>query len=58
MASQSYWFYTGLPDKVIDAIEEDLKLNLDPKLGSSVVGHTNLDTDEVNEKIRKIYCIL
>ena len=50
MASQSYWFYTGIPDKVIEAIEEDLKINLDDKLGSSVVGHTNLDTDEVNEK--------
>jgi len=50
MASQSYWFYTGIPDKVIEAIEEDLKLNLDPKLASSVVGHTNIDTQEKNEK--------
>ena len=50
MSTQSYWYYTGLPDKVIDAIEEDLKLNLDPHLASSVVGHINLDTDKKNEE--------
>ena len=37
MSSQSYWYYTGLPDKVIDAIEEDLKLNLDPQLAHLLI---------------------
>lgn len=38
MAYQSTWAFTGLPNKIIDIIEEDLKDNFDPQLQSSKVG--------------------
>tara|TARA_B100000131_G_scaffold108602_1_gene105486 strand:+ start:155 stop:811 length:657 start_codon:yes stop_codon:yes gene_type:complete len=45
MASQSLWYYTGLPNKVIDTIEEDLEYNFDGQLRESIVGH-NPNGDE------------
>ena len=45
MASQSLWYYTGLPNKVIDTIEEDLEYNFDGQLRQSIVGH-NPNGDE------------
>jgi hypothetical protein len=38
MAFQSIWYYTNLPDKIVDIIEEDLKDNFDPQLQDSRVG--------------------
>lgn len=38
MAFQSIWYYTNLPEKVIDCIEEDLKKYFDPQLQPSRVG--------------------
>ncbi len=49
MASQSLWYYTGLPNKVVDAIEEDLENNFDYQLKESIVGHNpNGDESERN----------
>ena len=39
MASQSLSYYTGLPNKVIDSIEEDLENNFGGELRQSIVGH-------------------
>ena len=58
MASQSLWYYTGLPNTVIDAIEEDLDRNFSPDLKPSVVGHSPDGTgaktkvNELNTSIR------
>tara|TARA_B100001250_G_scaffold5059_1_gene4308 strand:- start:2573 stop:3238 length:666 start_codon:yes stop_codon:yes gene_type:complete len=58
MASQSLWYYTGLPNTVIDAIEEDLDRNFSPELKPSVVGHSPDGTgaktkvNELNTSIR------
>ena len=49
MASQSLWYYTGLPNTVIDAIEEDLDRNFSPELKPSVVGHSPDGTDSKNK---------
>ena len=38
MAFQSIWYYTNLPEKVIDCLEKDLKNNFDPQLQPSRVG--------------------
>ena len=35
MAYQSIWYFTNLPDKIIDVIEEDLAENFDPQMGDS-----------------------
>ena len=39
MAAQTIWYYTGLPKKVVDSIEEDLENNFDSELQDSIVGH-------------------
>lgn len=44
MAYQSIWFYTGLPEKIVDIIEEDLKENFDSQLQDSKVGEGNYGT--------------
>lgn len=38
MAYQSIWYFTDLPDKIVDIIEEDLKDNFDPFLQDSKIG--------------------
>ena len=49
MASQSLWYYTGLPNKVIDTIEEDLENNFGGELRQSIVGHNpQADEDDRN----------
>ena len=49
MASQSLWYYTGLPNKVIDSIEEDLENNFGGELRQSIVGHNpQADEDDRN----------
>jgi PKHD-type hydroxylase len=53
MAFQSIYFFTGLPNKVIDVIEEDLEENFDPHLQDSRVGEGNygtVDKDKRNAK--------
>jgi PKHD-type hydroxylase len=38
MAYQSIWYFTDIPDKIVDIIEEDLKEQYDPLLQDSRVG--------------------
>lgn len=38
MAFQSIWYYTNLPEKIINCIEEDLEQHFDPQLQPSKVG--------------------
>ena len=53
MAHQSIWYFSNLPNKIIDIIEEDLKNNFDPELQDSKVGYGNygtVDKDKRNAK--------
>jgi PKHD-type hydroxylase len=44
MAFQSIWYYTNLPNKIINIIEEDLAENFDSQLQDSQVGHGDYGT--------------
>ena len=35
MAFQSVWYYSDIPEKVVDLIEEDLSLRFDEQMGDS-----------------------
>ena len=53
MAFQSIWYYTNLPDKIVDIIEEDLAENFDPQLQDSQVGggdYGTVDKDKRNAR--------
>lgn len=53
MAYQSIWFYTGLPNRVIESLEEDLRENFDPLLEDSKVGtgdYGTVDKDKRNAR--------
>ena len=53
MAFQSIWYFTNLPDKIVDIIEEDLAENFDPQLQDSRVGagdYGTVDKDKRNAK--------
>lgn len=54
MAFQSIWYYTNLPDKVVDLIEEDLENNFTDQLEDSRVGGTGGGgpNDGLNKKVR------
>ena len=50
MTFQSIWYYTDLPNKIIEIIEEDLKDNFDPHLQDSRVGEGDYGTvDKIKE---------
>lgn len=44
MAYQSIWYFTDIPEKIIDIIEEDLKETFDPNLQDSRVGQGDFGT--------------
>ena len=53
LAYQSIWYFTDIPNKIIDIIEEDLKDNFDSQLQDSRVGEGNygtIDKDKRNAK--------
>ena len=53
MAYQSIWYYTNIPNKIIDIIEEDLKDNFDNQLHDSRVGegdYGTVDRDKRNAR--------
>ena len=53
MAFQSIWYFTNLPDKIVDIIEEDLAENFDQQLEDSRVGagdYGTVDKDKRNAK--------
>lgn len=53
MAYQSIWYYTNLPNKIIDIIEEDLKDNFDQQLQDSRVGEGNYGTIDKEKRNAK-----
>lgn len=50
MAAQSIWYFTDIPSKIVDNIEEDLKIKFDPHLEFSKVG--NKESGSLNTNIR------
>ena len=53
MAFQSIWYFTNLPNKIVNILEEDLAENFDPQLQDSRVGQGNygtVDKDKRNAK--------
>jgi predicted 2-oxoglutarate/Fe(II)-dependent dioxygenase YbiX len=47
---QSIWYYTDLPNKIIEIIEEDLKDNFDPHLQDSRVGEGDYGTVDKDKR--------
>lgn len=50
MAFQAIWYYTNIPDKIVDILEEDLVNNFDPQLQDSRVGDGNYGTIDKNKR--------
>ena len=50
MAFQSVWYYTCLPEKVVDIIEEDLSLKFDGDMGDSKLMGDALNKDKRNSQ--------
>jgi PKHD-type hydroxylase len=50
MAHQSIWYYTDIPNKIVDIIEEDLVENFDPQLQDSRVGEGNYGTVDKDKR--------
>ena len=50
MAYQSIWYFTDLPDKVVDLIEEDLAENFDPQMGDSKLHGDALNKEKRNSQ--------
>ena len=50
MAYQSIWYYTDLPEKVVDLIEEDLAEKFDPQMGDSKLHGDALNKEKRNSQ--------
>ena len=50
MAYQSIWYFTDLPDKIIDTIEEDLTENFDPQMADSKLHGDALNKEKRNSQ--------
>ena len=50
MAYQSTWYYTDLPEKVVDLIAEDLTENFDPQMADSKLHGDALNKDKRNSQ--------
>ena len=50
MAYQSTWYFSGLPDKVIESLEEDLESNFGDQMGDSKLMGDALNKDKRNSK--------
>ena len=50
MAFQSVWYYTGLPEEVVNIIEKDLKENFDSDMGDSRLMGDSLNKDKRNSQ--------
>ena len=50
MAYQSIWYYTDLPEKVVDLIEEDLAEKFDPQMGDSKLYGDSLNKEKRNSQ--------
>ena len=52
MAYQSIWYFTDLPSKIIDTIEEDLTETFDPQMADSKLHGDALNKDR---EIRRMH---
>ena len=50
MAFQSVWYYTDIPEEVVDLIEKDLTETFDPQMGDSRLMGDALNKDKRNSK--------
>ena len=50
MAYQSIWYFTDLPSKIIDTIEEDLTVTFDPQMADSKLHGDALNKDKRNSQ--------
>jgi PKHD-type hydroxylase len=50
VAYQSIWYFSGLPDKVIESLEEDLESNFGDQMGDSKLMGDALNKDKRNSK--------
>ena len=50
MAYQSIWYYTDLPEKVVDLIEEDLSEKFEPQMGDSKLYGDALNKEKRNSQ--------
>ena len=50
MAYQSTWYFTDLPEKVVDLIAEDLTENFDPQMQDSKLHGDALNKDKRNSQ--------
>jgi PKHD-type hydroxylase len=50
VAYQSTWYFSGLPDKVIESLEEDLESNFGDQMGDSRLMGDALNKDKRNSK--------
>ena len=48
MAYQSIWYFTDLPEKVVNLIEEDLAETFDPQMGDSKLHGDALNKEKRN----------
>lgn len=50
MAFQSVWYYSDLPEEVVDIIEKDLSVKFDPEMGDSRLMGDALNKDKRNSQ--------
>jgi predicted 2-oxoglutarate/Fe(II)-dependent dioxygenase YbiX len=50
LAFQSIWYFTNLPDKIVDILEEDLAENFDPQLQDSKIGEGDYGTVDKDKR--------
>ena len=50
MAYQSVWYFTGIPEKVVDFIEEDLLENFEPQMQDSKLHGDALNKEKRNSQ--------
>ena len=50
MALQSVWYFTDIPEKIVDIIEEDLTENFDGQMADSKLGGDILNKDKRNSQ--------
>jgi PKHD-type hydroxylase len=50
MAFQSVWYYTDIPEKIVDVIEEDLSIKFDPEMTDSRIHGDALNKEKRNSQ--------
>ena len=50
MAFQSVWYYTNLPEDIVDIIESDLSENFDPQMADSLLHGDSLNKEKRNSQ--------